>query len=391
VGKTEHSGFLSVRDLDDGQRKLIEEFKERIKTEDTGSAETDEMTLLRFLTSVDFNVTEGVAHFKDYALWRKQFAVDRLDAAAVYNQLSTGKIAILGKDKLGRNVLHVRLRYLRPSIDAPLEVLKAATYCFELMKKSMTPEAPGFAVILDFEGFGPSNFDARHPRLLLTTVQTRYPHLANRVFLVNTPWIFPIIFKIVSTFMGPAFKRRLRHCGSDTSKVIEELGEDVVPTLLGGKNDFDSRDWIRSRFEEEGLDFSRTDATKVEDIDWAKGGSVDATLIQSLIDSSVIDAMEDASHTGYMKKLGGIIKNWKRRFFVLKGPLLYYYKNDESVAPQGVIILERARVKAIDKETDKAHAFCVETVLRTFVLVCESDAERDEWSRMVQDHCDRFT
>jgi hypothetical protein len=65
-----------------------------------------------FLTSADFNVTEALAHYKDYTLWRKQFAVDRLDAAAVYNQLSTGKMAVIGKDKLGRNVFHVRLRYV---------------------------------------------------------------------------------------------------------------------------------------------------------------------------------------------------------------------------------------------------------------------------------------
>ena len=36
-----------------------------------------------------------------------------------------------------------------------------------------------------------------------------------------------------------------------------------------------------------------------------------------------------------MFKQGGSVKTWKRRFFVLRGLVLAYYKTDQDTAPQG--------------------------------------------------------
>lgn len=40
---------------------------------------------------------------------------------------------------------------------------------------------------------------------------------------------------------------------------------------------------------------------------------------------------------GWLVKQGHLIKNWKRRWFVLEYPLLHYYKTPEDSTPRGTI------------------------------------------------------
>ena len=39
---------------------------------------------------------------------------------------------------------------------------------------------------------------------------------------------------------------------------------------------------------------------------------------------------------GWLKKQGGVVKSWRKRWFTLKGDQLYYYiSEDENKSPQG--------------------------------------------------------
>jgi len=48
--------------------------------------------------------------------------------------------------------------------------------------------------------------------------------------------------------------------------------------------------------------------------------------------------------SGYMDKLGGVVKNWKARFFVLHPTGLYYYKSPMDNVAKGMISLKDATV-----------------------------------------------
>lgn len=47
-----------------------------------------------------------------------------------------------------------------------------------------------------------------------------------------------------------------------------------------------------------------------------------------------------ADYEGYLLKRGEVNKSWQKRYFVLKGNLLFYFEKKADREPIGVIILE---------------------------------------------------
>ncbi|KAM4693408.1 pleckstrin homology domain-containing family H member 2 [Discoglossus pictus] len=87
--------------------------------------------------------------------------------------------------------------------------------------------------------------------------------------------------------------------------------------------------------------------------------------------------------SGYLLKMGGKIKTWKRRWFVLKSGELLYYKSPSDVIrkPQGQIELNSSShiVKGDGKQTVQ-----LVTEKRTYYLTADSPNILDEWVRILQ-------
>jgi len=99
--------------------------------------------------------------------------------------------------------------------------------------------------------------------------------------------------------------------------------------------------------------------------------------------------------SGYCIKQGHIWRSWKKRWFVLEGAWLKYYKSPPSEGGQssadlsegqdlkGQIALLGCGVRAVDQgvvSDGRPHAFVIEPQSRKNYLICAaSDAERDKW------------
>ncbi|XP_022255009.1 uncharacterized protein CG43867-like [Limulus polyphemus] len=87
--------------------------------------------------------------------------------------------------------------------------------------------------------------------------------------------------------------------------------------------------------------------------------------------------------SGYLTKLGGKFKTWRKRWFVLKNGVLSYYKtqNDVSRKPQGQIKLnELCRVN----RAEGAANFELCTDKRTYYMTAESATTMEDWIRVLQ-------
>ncbi|CAH8862875.1 unnamed protein product [Trichobilharzia szidati] len=112
----------------------------------------------------------------------------------------------------------------------------------------------------------------------------------------------------------------------------------------------------------------------------------------------------NAIHKGWLWKLGGRVRSWKRRWFVLtEDNLLYYLTPERSRQTKGVIQLEGINIRLINDKTKEYcfELFCprnqliksckVERELASapghhtvYRMAAPTQAERDEWIRMLE-------
>lgn len=92
---------------------------------------------------------------------------------------------------------------------------------------------------------------------------------------------------------------------------------------------------------------------------------------------------ERGEKSGYLTKLGGKLKTWKRRWFVLANGTLRYYKAQSDVGrkPRGQIALDEVcRVTRAHGAT----TFEIATEKRSFYLTADCTSTMEEWVRVLQ-------
>ncbi|CAH1104388.1 unnamed protein product [Psylliodes chrysocephalus] len=85
---------------------------------------------------------------------------------------------------------------------------------------------------------------------------------------------------------------------------------------------------------------------------------------------------------GYLNKRGEVNKTFQRRYFVLKGNLLFYFDKKGDKEPVGVIILEGCSIELA--EDDAQFSFKIEfhgQNNRSYVLGAESQESMEQWMK----------
>lgn len=86
---------------------------------------------------------------------------------------------------------------------------------------------------------------------------------------------------------------------------------------------------------------------------------------------------------GYLHKRGELNKGYQRRWFVLKGNLLFYFEKKQDKEPFGVIIIENCSVQASPLD---GHTFEVAfdgPGCRTYILQADSEEEMLSWMKSI--------
>ncbi|XP_037934744.1 uncharacterized protein CG43867 isoform X2 [Teleopsis dalmanni] len=114
---------------------------------------------------------------------------------------------------------------------------------------------------------------------------------------------------------------------------------------------------------------------------------MDASMPSLLMRQSYVDSpskkIESLEKVGHLAKLGGKLKTWRKRWFVLKNGTLTYWKSQHDInrKPQGQIMLDEAcRIN----RAEGASTFEIDTGKKVYYLTADSNATMDDWIRVLQ-------
>mmetsp|Transcript_5029 Transcript_5029/g.5158 ORF Transcript_5029/g.5158 Transcript_5029/m.5158 type:complete len:144 (+) Transcript_5029:91-522(+) len=87
----------------------------------------------------------------------------------------------------------------------------------------------------------------------------------------------------------------------------------------------------------------------------------------------------NATFEGYLTKQSTWIKDWRKRYFILKGSKLFFAKGPYQ-SPHGMIDLSTClTVKSADIKTRRKNSIEVSTAENTFLMFADSEKEKDDW------------
>lgn len=91
---------------------------------------------------------------------------------------------------------------------------------------------------------------------------------------------------------------------------------------------------------------------------------------------------------GYVTKQGGAFKTWKRRFCVLIGLTIHYFKqkplDEEKECAEGYILLEGCDIGVLPDGSKRKFCLSLTTVARTYFLQTETEEEMQKWLKAVK-------
>jgi copper chaperone CopZ len=92
---------------------------------------------------------------------------------------------------------------------------------------------------------------------------------------------------------------------------------------------------------------------------------------------------------GFLIKQGRVVKNWMKRWFVLRGSKLYYYKNQRDSQELGMLLLStECRILDGQKKAGKRNCLEIRTPERDFFVYSDiSEDDIETWKRALEQAC----
>ena len=189
---------------------------------------------LRYLRATKWNLTEAKKRLEATLVWRRDYGVERLDAALVEPEGTTGKQIILGYDNACRPCLYLNpSRQNTPTSPRQIQFL---VWSLESVTDLMPKGVETLSLLVNFKSSSSSsNPSPSTGRQVLHILQNHYPERLGRALVIQVPTFVWLFFKLITPFIDPMTREKL--------KFNEDLRTHVPPVQLdksfGGDCEFE--------------------------------------------------------------------------------------------------------------------------------------------------------
>ncbi|KAI9777830.1 MAG: hypothetical protein M1839_008507 [Geoglossum umbratile] len=188
--------------------------------------------LLRYLRATKWNVADAQKRLLGTLTWRREYGVLEHTPEYIGVENETGKQVILGYDNACRPCLYLLPQHQNtPRTERQVQHL---VFMLERMIDLMVPGQETLSLLVNFKNSGNSSPNIAQGRHVLSILQNHYPERLGRAFVINVPWAVWGFFKIITPFIDPLTREKM--------KFNEDLRQHVPPAQLtsafGGDVDF---------------------------------------------------------------------------------------------------------------------------------------------------------
>ncbi|KAJ5656222.1 CRAL/TRIO domain protein [Penicillium longicatenatum] len=166
--------------------------------------------LLRYLRATKWNTTEAENRVKRTLTWRREYGMEKLTPDYISIENETGKQVILGYDNNGRPCL-----YLRPSkqnTEKSERQIQHLVFMLERVIDLMGADQETLALVINFgESKSGQNASIGQAKSTLDILQNHYPERLGRALIINSPFYVWPFFKIITPFIDPATREKLKY------------------------------------------------------------------------------------------------------------------------------------------------------------------------------------
>eukprot|EP01083_Nonionella_stella_P002905 8307_1 len=240
-----------IRDLIESEKGPEDAY---LHTEYAKSALSDPWVAIKFLRLAYQNPKDAANKFHECLKWRRDYEVDTILGGRWprYDEMkSKFPFCWHGTSRFG-NPVHIdspgnlKLKDLVETHSVP-ELVRYHVQIQEYMVRSLMVRQTAkmghrihqINVIVDLQGLGMAQMSSvAHDYLKRASEidQEYYPDAMSQLFIINAPWIFTTMWKVIKLFLNERTKKKIKILGSnyleEISKVIEVT---QIPAFMGGK------------------------------------------------------------------------------------------------------------------------------------------------------------
>ncbi|CZR57196.1 related to PDR16 protein [Phialocephala subalpina] len=198
--------------------EIVKTWKEIPSTQSKGGPITDSEImwltrecLLRYLRATKWVTAEAAKRLLGTLTWRREYGVQELTGERISPENETGKQIIFGFDIAGRPC-----HYLNPGRQntepSPRQV-QHLVFMVERVINLMVPGQETLALLINFKSSKSRSNTAPgigQGREVLNILQTHYPERLGRALIINVPWIVNGFFKLITPFIDPLTRQKLK-------------------------------------------------------------------------------------------------------------------------------------------------------------------------------------
>ncbi|KAJ3114922.1 hypothetical protein HDU96_001479 [Phlyctochytrium bullatum] len=205
----------------------------------------DDACLRRHLRARGWDVEKTAPKLKEAVEWRYDYRPHDSDPAELKIDSATGNAYVNGFDKLNRPIIYVRKR--GEKAEDPWRALKVLFLNLEIAIRLMPPGVETVTLVMDMAQYSRANSTPLAvTRYAMNALSTYYPERLGIAYIVNAPWIFNTLWHIVSPFLDPVTRAKIRFVSgiTETSRdpaknpILEGIDPAMLEKGYGGDLEF---------------------------------------------------------------------------------------------------------------------------------------------------------